>query len=163
MPVFLFYLDAHFFGLEPLLRVNEAELKYPLWAKRCAPGAIRLWPKGAILVWCGSPSGTKRPSSGSVRGSCSYQYRARYCKVRQRARKGRSRRSLGQSCTGAPAPEPGASKPPRLDDYCLRWRRATASHSPIRGATTGQRRGGRWKRTWSREARKSRIVFNINQ
>jgi hypothetical protein len=116
----------------------------------------------------GSPSRTAElgqhvmPSS-DVRGSGSYQYQARCCKVHQRARKGRSRRSLGYSCAGAPAPEHGASKPPRLDDYCLRWRRATVSHSPMRGTTTGQRRGGRWKRTWSREARKSRIVFNINQ
>jgi hypothetical protein len=38
--------------VESLLRVNEAELKYPLWAKRCAPGATGLWPKGAILVRC---------------------------------------------------------------------------------------------------------------
>jgi hypothetical protein len=36
------------FGLESLLRVNEAELKYSLWAKRCAPQAHRLWAKGAI-------------------------------------------------------------------------------------------------------------------
>jgi hypothetical protein len=32
---------------------------------------------------------------GIVRGSGSYQYQARYCKVHQRACKGRSRRSLG--------------------------------------------------------------------
>ena len=68
-----------------------------------------------------------------------------------------------EESAGALASEHGVSKPPRLDDYCLRWRRATVSHSPIRGTTTGQRREGRWKRTWSREARKSRIVFNINQ
>ena len=40
------------FGRESLPRENEGELKYPLWAKRCAPRATRLWPKGAILV-CG--------------------------------------------------------------------------------------------------------------
>jgi hypothetical protein len=61
MPVYyhkisVLYLGVQFFGLESLLRVNEAELKYPLWlwAKRCAARGSGIWPKGAILVRRGS-------------------------------------------------------------------------------------------------------------
>ena len=40
---------------------------------------------------------------------------------------------------------------------------ATVNHSPVRGTTTYQRRGGRQRRTRCREARKSRTVFLFNQ
>ena len=49
--------------LPSIFRENDAELEFPLWAKRCARITYREWPKGAILVPNISPAGRYGPFS----------------------------------------------------------------------------------------------------
>ena len=52
--------------LPSIFRENDAELKFPLLAKRCARNTHREWPEGAILVLCRSPAGKIVPISGGL-------------------------------------------------------------------------------------------------
>jgi hypothetical protein len=47
-------------------RENHADIKCPLWAKRCAAGANAVWLKGAILDFARWRAGTNGPSSGGL-------------------------------------------------------------------------------------------------
>ena len=49
--------------LPSIFRENDAELEFPLWAKRCAYTTYTEWPKGEILVPNISPAGRYGPFS----------------------------------------------------------------------------------------------------